>query len=237
MRTAAYDDYFTALQTQIAGGKAPDTFELNYENFVHLRPQRRAARPQTTRPRRTPRTRGRVYPKALQGVPGRRQAVRACRRRSPTSCCSTTRSCSTRPASPTRPRPGRGPTRQAAAEKLTNKAAGVYGDYQPVSFYEFYKALAQTGGSFLSTRRQEGHLQRRQGRRGGQLADRQAGHVDADRGRDRRQGRLRHRPVQVRQAGHVAQRDLAVRGLLGRPGSTTTSWSSRATPRSRARCS
>lgn len=38
----------------------------------------------------------------------------------------------------------------AAAQKLTNKAAGVYGDYQPVSFYEFYKALAQNGGSFLA---------------------------------------------------------------------------------------
>lgn len=31
---ASYEDYFTKLQTQIAGGNAPDTFELNYENFV-----------------------------------------------------------------------------------------------------------------------------------------------------------------------------------------------------------
>lgn len=31
---AAYDDYFTKLQTRIAGGQAPDVFELNYENFV-----------------------------------------------------------------------------------------------------------------------------------------------------------------------------------------------------------
>ncbi|WP_181348112.1 sugar ABC transporter substrate-binding protein [Thalassobacillus sp. CUG 92003] len=31
---AAYDDYFTKLQTQLAGGNAPDVFELNYENFV-----------------------------------------------------------------------------------------------------------------------------------------------------------------------------------------------------------
>jgi multiple sugar transport system substrate-binding protein len=39
---------------------------------------------------------------------------------------------------------------KAAAEKLTDKAAGVWGDHQPVSFYEFYKALAQNGGQFLS---------------------------------------------------------------------------------------
>ncbi|MYL32174.1 extracellular solute-binding protein [Pontibacillus yanchengensis] len=30
----AYQDYFTKLQTRIAGGNAPDVFELNYENFV-----------------------------------------------------------------------------------------------------------------------------------------------------------------------------------------------------------
>jgi multiple sugar transport system substrate-binding protein len=39
---------------------------------------------------------------------------------------------------------------KAAAEALTDQAAGVWGDHQPVSFYEFYKALAQNGGEFLS---------------------------------------------------------------------------------------
>lgn len=31
---APYDTYFTKLQTLMAGGKAPDVFEMNYENFV-----------------------------------------------------------------------------------------------------------------------------------------------------------------------------------------------------------
>ncbi|MCL2782427.1 MAG: sugar ABC transporter substrate-binding protein [Propionibacteriaceae bacterium] len=39
---------------------------------------------------------------------------------------------------------------KAAAEKLTNKDAGVWGDYQPISFYELYKTITQCGGSFLS---------------------------------------------------------------------------------------
>jgi multiple sugar transport system substrate-binding protein len=39
---------------------------------------------------------------------------------------------------------------QAAAKKLTDKAAGVWGDYQPVTYNEYYKALQQTGGDFLS---------------------------------------------------------------------------------------
>jgi len=30
----AFDDYFNKLQTMIAGDVAPDTYELNYENFV-----------------------------------------------------------------------------------------------------------------------------------------------------------------------------------------------------------
>src|ERR1700737_4698655 len=34
IQTAAYKDYFTKLQTEVAGNAAPDTFELNYENFV-----------------------------------------------------------------------------------------------------------------------------------------------------------------------------------------------------------
>lgn len=34
VETAPYDTYFTTLQTRIAGGQAPDVFELNFENFV-----------------------------------------------------------------------------------------------------------------------------------------------------------------------------------------------------------
>jgi multiple sugar transport system substrate-binding protein len=34
VQTATFDDYFTKLQTLIAGGEAPDIFEMNYENFV-----------------------------------------------------------------------------------------------------------------------------------------------------------------------------------------------------------
>jgi len=39
---------------------------------------------------------------------------------------------------------------QAAAEALTDAEAGVFGDYQPISYYEFYKALVQNGAAFLS---------------------------------------------------------------------------------------
>jgi len=39
---------------------------------------------------------------------------------------------------------------QKAAEALTDAAAGQWGDHQPISFYEYYKALAQNGGEFLN---------------------------------------------------------------------------------------
>jgi multiple sugar transport system substrate-binding protein len=39
---------------------------------------------------------------------------------------------------------------KAAAAKLTDTGAGVWGDYQPISYYEFYKTLVQAGGKFLS---------------------------------------------------------------------------------------
>ncbi|WP_158861793.1 ABC transporter substrate-binding protein [Leifsonia sp. AG29] len=38
---------------------------------------------------------------------------------------------------------------KAAAQKLTDKAAGVWGDFQPATYYEYYKAVQQAGGQFL----------------------------------------------------------------------------------------
>lgn len=39
---------------------------------------------------------------------------------------------------------------EKAALALTDQAAGVWGDHQPVSFYEYYKTVAQSGGEFLN---------------------------------------------------------------------------------------
>ena len=71
VQTAAYADYFTSLQTQIAGGSAPDTFELNYENFVTY--ARSGALLDLSDLVTDP---DRYYPLALRGLPGRRHAVR-----------------------------------------------------------------------------------------------------------------------------------------------------------------
>jgi multiple sugar transport system substrate-binding protein len=38
----------------------------------------------------------------------------------------------------------------AAAKKITDQAKGIWGDHQPVTYNEYYKALVQNGASFLS---------------------------------------------------------------------------------------
>lgn len=149
VQTAAYDDYFTKLQTAIAGGQAPDTFELNYENFVtyaragallDLGPQAANDADYAS---------GRVYPKALEafqhdgkqyGMPSTFSTVVLFYNKALFDA-----------AGVAYPTPSwTWADEKAAAEKLTDRAAGVFGDYQPVTFHEFYKALAQAGGSFFS---------------------------------------------------------------------------------------
>jgi len=149
VRTAAYADYFTALQTQIAGNNAPDTFELNYENFYTYARNGALLALDDLAKADSNYSADRMYPKALSAfqADGKQYAMPATFSdvvliynkklfdaagvSYPTSSWTWA-------------------DEKAAAAKLTDKANGVYGDFQPVTFYEFYKALAQSGGSFLS---------------------------------------------------------------------------------------
>ena len=142
-QTASYDDYFTSLQTQVAGGSAPDTFELNYENFVtYARSGALLSLDDAGIDA------SRYFPLALEGftdagvqygLPATFSTVVLIYNKTlfdaagldyPTAEWTWVEE-------------------QAAAEALTDSAAGVYGNYQPVSFHEFYKSLAQAGGEFF----------------------------------------------------------------------------------------
>ncbi|GAB1511351.1 ABC transporter substrate-binding protein [Actinophytocola sp. KF-1] len=142
VETVPYADYFTKLQTAVAGGTAPDTFELNYENFVTYAKNGSLAELSGV-------DKG-AYQKALvdayasdgkqYGLPSSFSNVVLFYNKTlfeqkgvdlPTADWTWA-------------------DEQAAAQKLTDKKAGVWGDYQPVTYNEFYKALAQTGGEFLS---------------------------------------------------------------------------------------
>ncbi|TCM45051.1 sugar ABC transporter substrate-binding protein [Kribbella sp. VKM Ac-2568] len=155
VETVPYANYFTKLQTAVAGGTAADAFELNYENFVTYAKNGSLAELKDVD--------SAAYKKSLYdaftsdgkqyGVPESFSNVvlfynKALFKKAGVA----------------------GPTaewtwkdEQAAAAKLTDKGAKVWGDYQPVSYNEFYKVLAQNGGEFLNADRTEATFNSPQG--------------------------------------------------------------------------
>jgi multiple sugar transport system substrate-binding protein len=145
VETVPYANYFTKLQTAVAGGTAADAFELNYENFVTYAKNGSLAELKTVD--------SSAYKKSLYdaftdggkqyGLPESFSNVvlfynKALFKRAGV-------------AEPTADWTWK--DEQAAAQKLTDKGAKVWGDYQPVSYNEFYKVLAQNGGEFLNADR------------------------------------------------------------------------------------
>ncbi|WP_328995925.1 sugar ABC transporter substrate-binding protein [Kribbella sp. NBC_01245] len=140
VETIPYADYFTKLQTAVAGGTAADTFELNYENFVTYAKNGSLAELKDVD--------SAVYKKSLYdafndsgkqfGLPESFSNVVLFYNKALFKKAGV--------AEPTAEWTWK--DEQAAAQKLTSK--GIWGDYQPVSYNEFYKALAQAGGSFFN---------------------------------------------------------------------------------------
>lgn len=145
VQTAAYDQYFTKLQTMVAGGTAPDTFELNYENFVTYASagallditDQAAATASTYYPRAFAvfQRDGRQY-----GLPESFSDVLLFYNKDLFDAAGVAYPSSDWKWS----------DELAAAQALTDASKGIWGDFQPVQFWEFYKVLAQNGGSFFS---------------------------------------------------------------------------------------
>ncbi|MEU6720826.1 sugar ABC transporter substrate-binding protein [Nonomuraea sp. NPDC046802] len=146
VETAPFDQYFTKLQTSIAGGTAPDTFELNYENFVTYASAGSLLDLATVAGDGDPSVYAQESLNAFKRD-GKQYALPA--------------SFSTvvlfynkdlfdkaDVAAPTAD--WTWADEQAAAAKLTDRKKGVFGDFQPVQFFEFYKTLKQAGGEFLT---------------------------------------------------------------------------------------
>lgn len=143
VQSAAYADYFTSLQTQIAGGAAPDTFELNYESFVTYASS--GALLDITEHVSDP---DRFYPLALEGF-----AADGVQYGLPTTFSDVVliynKDLFDAAGLDYPTADWTWEDEQAAAEALTDVDAGMYGDFQPVTFHEFYKSLAQAGGTFF----------------------------------------------------------------------------------------
>lgn len=147
--TAAYGDYFTKLQSQIAGDVAPDTFELNYETFVTyaskgvlLNMDEQIAADDTYDPS--------VYNQAAleafqydgsqYGLVESFSNVVLYYNKELFDA-----------AGVDYPSPEwTWADELEAAEKLTDADAGVFGSYSPIQFWEFYKTIEQNGGQILS---------------------------------------------------------------------------------------
>lgn len=142
IENVAYADYFTKLQTAVAGGSPADAFELDYQNFVSY--QNSGALAELTG------VDGAAYRKSLFdafAVDGKQYGL-------PESFSDVvlfynkTLFQKAGVALPTAS--WTWADEKAAAQKLTDKANKVWGDYQPISYNEFYKALAQSGGQFFN---------------------------------------------------------------------------------------
>jgi len=147
VETMPYADYFTALQTAVAGGTVADAFELNYENFVTYAENGSLAALEDVDTD--------VYQSSLIEALNRDGTQYGV----PTSFSNVVLFYNKTLFDEAGIEP---PTadwtwadEQAAAAQLTDEAAGVWGDYQPISYNEFYKALAQTGGEFFDAERTE----------------------------------------------------------------------------------
>jgi multiple sugar transport system substrate-binding protein len=149
VQTASYNDYFTKLQTQIASGQAPDTFELNYENFVTYASSKKLLNLSKIARGDKSFNAGVYYPRAYQvfrlkgtqyGLPETFSVVllfynKDLFRQAGVALPKTTWTWK---------------DELAAAKRLTIGSKGVFGDFQPVQFFEFYKVLAQNGGTFFN---------------------------------------------------------------------------------------
>lgn len=143
---AAFEDYFTQLQTRIAGATAPDTFELNYENFVSFASSGALLDLESVGDAIQS---DKFFPKAYNafnydgvqyGLPESFSDVVLYYNKDLFDAAGVEY-------------PNDSWTWEdeaAAAKKLTDPSNGVYGEYQPVQFFEFYKTLAQSGGSFFN---------------------------------------------------------------------------------------
>ncbi len=146
--SAPYGDYFTKLQTAIAGGTAPDAFELDYGNFVTFADSGALLDLGAASPDKDykPDVLSETSMKSFQyqdkqfGLPESFSAVLLYYNKDVFD--------KAKVAYPTAHWTWK--DEWDAAQKLTDAGAGVYGDFQPITYYEYYKAVAQAGGTFFS---------------------------------------------------------------------------------------
>ena len=143
--TAPFDTYFTKLQTDLAAGQAPDVFELNYENFVTFASKKTLRELGSMMKKDGTAKADLFYPAALNafkyrgvqyGLPMTFSTVVLFYNKDLFDKAGV--------AYPTKSWTWK--DELEAAKKLTDASKKVWGVFQPVQFWEFYKVAAQAGG-------------------------------------------------------------------------------------------
>ncbi len=143
--TAPFDTYFTKLQTDVAAGQAPDVFELNYENFVTFASKGTLRELGSLMRKDSSLAPDTFYPAAQNafkyrsvqyGLPMTFSTVVLFYNKDLFDKAGV--------AYPTKAWTWK--EELEAAKKLTDTSKKVWGDFQPVQFWEFYKVAAQAGG-------------------------------------------------------------------------------------------
>ena len=152
--TQSYNDYFTKLQTVIAAGQAPDAFELNYENFVSFA-NKGALADLTPLIAADTGFKTDIYnPTALAAFSqGGKQYALVESFSNVVLFYNKDLFDKAGVAYPTADWTWK--DELAAAQKLTDPASGVWGDFAPIQFWEFYKTIAQNGGSMFNADKTE----------------------------------------------------------------------------------
>lgn len=142
VKTLPYADYFTALQTDIAAGTAADVFDIEYATYPTYQASGAFAP-----------LKG-VDSSAYRGDIAAAYQTDGIAYALPTSFSTVVlyynKSLFDAAGLSYPTSSWTWKDEKAAADKLTNVGTGVWGDYQPISYYEFYKALVQAGGQFLN---------------------------------------------------------------------------------------
>ena len=148
IETIGYDEYFTQLQTRVAGGNAPDAYELNYENFVAYA-KKGVLRELTPYVESSGADLSVLNENALNafrsdgtqyGLPNSFSNVVLFYNKDLFDQAGV--------AYPTSDWTWQ--DEQAAAEKIRALGDDIYGIFHPVQFWEFYKVVQQNGGSLMS---------------------------------------------------------------------------------------
>lgn len=149
VETAPFNEYFTKLQTLIAGGEAPDVFELNFENFVSFAEKGVLLDLSAQSEMDGEFDANIYYPRAYEafnrngrqfGLPETFSTVVLFYNQDMFDAAGVNY-----PSSD-----WTWDEAVAAAEQLTDEEAGAWGLFSPIQFWEFYKKAAQNECSFFN---------------------------------------------------------------------------------------